>query len=87
MEGKKSQLLETILDILSRHENLSIVFRPGDPLFGDALGIRFHDLDLNKCVERVVSSNLGNNLFDDSDAMLCVIMDDMEDILYKSIMS
>ena len=87
MEGEKSQLLKTILDILSRHENLSIVFRPGNQRFNEALKIRFHDLDLNKCVERVVSSNLGNNLFDDSDTMLCVIMDNMEDILYESIMS
>lgn len=83
MEGEKSQLLEMILDILSRHENLSIVFRPGDPLIGEALKIRFHDLDLNKNVERAVSSNLDIKLFDDSDAMLCCIMDTMEDILYE----
>lgn len=83
MEGEKSQLLEMILDILSRHENLSIVFRPGDPRIGEALRIRFHDLDLNKNVERVISSNLAIKLLDDSDMILCCIMNSMEDILYE----
>lgn len=83
MEGEKSKLLETILDIMSRHENLSIVFQPGNPRIGEALKIRFHDLDLHKNVERVISSNLDIKLFDDSDVMLCAIMDDMEDILYE----
>lgn len=83
MEGEKSQLLEMILDILSRHKNLSIVFRPGDPHIGEALRIRFHDLDLNKNVEHVISSNLAIKLFDDSDMILCCIMDSMEDILYE----
>lgn len=83
MEGEKSKLLEMILDILSRHKNLSIEFRPGDPLMGPALRIRLHDLDLKKYVERVISSDLDIKLFDDSDTMLCVIMDDMEDVLYE----
>lgn len=83
MEGEKSQLLEMILNILSRHKNISIVFLPGDHLIGEALKIRFHDLDLNRNVERVISSNLDIKLFDDSDVMLCAIMDDMEDILYE----
>lgn len=83
MEGEKSKPLEMILDILSRHKNLRIVFQPGDPLIGEALRIRFHDLDLNKCVERVIYLNVDIKLFDDSDAILCVIMDDMEDALYE----
>lgn len=83
MEGKKSQLLEMILDILSRHEDLNIVFKPGNPKIGEALRIVFHDLDLNETVERIISSNLDIKLFDDSDTMLCVIMDNMEDTLYE----
>lgn len=83
MEGPESKSLKRMIDILSRHEDLNIVFKPVNPKIGEAIMIRFYDRDLMKGVEHIISSNLDINLYTDIDEIFCAIMDNMEKMLYE----